>query len=192
MTTTPWNDFNTALDQYTFETIPKGTLVKVVLHIQPGGYSDVSQSWENGYATKNPSSGSIYLKCMYTILEGPYAKRKVWGMIGLHSPKGSSWAEMGRSLIKAILNSAHGLRAGDESNFAKKVRYLHRLADLDGLEFVAQVDIEKDHNGEVRNTIKKAITPEHKGYAAVMGALPQPNGEINSQQSNSSQPSWMR
>ena len=94
---TAWNDFNTAPDQHTFDVIPKGTLVKVSLRIQPGGYSDSTQAWEDGYATKSASSGSIYLKCTYTILEGEYAKRKIWGCIGLHSPKSDGWMQIGRA-----------------------------------------------------------------------------------------------
>ena len=188
---TPWNDFNTALDQYTFEPIPRGTLVKVSLHVQPGGYNDASQNWEDGCATKNPSSGCIYIKCEYTVLEGPYAKRKVWGMIGLHSPKGDGWTHMGRAFIKGILNSAHGLKPQDDSPFAKKARYLNHIIDLEGLEFVAQVNVEKDNFGEDRNIIKRAITPPHKDYAAIMGALPQPNTQTQPQQGNSSPPNWL-
>ena len=46
------------------------------------------------------------------------------------------------------------------------------LADLDGLEFAARIDIEKDGRGEDRNTIKAAIEPDHKDYALVMGVMP--------------------
>ena len=188
---TAWNDFNTALDQYTFEPIPKGTLVKVSLHIQPGGYNDPSQAWEDGYATKNPSSGCIYLKCTYTIVEGKYAKRKIWGFIGLYSPNGPEWMHMGRTLLKGILNSAHGLASKDDSSFARKARYLERLADLDGIEFVGEVGIEKDVHGEDKNIIKKTITPPHKDYASIMGVIPQPNRQVQTGKPTTTAPHWL-
>lgn len=172
MTTILWNDFNSAEDQDIFEPIPRGTLVKVKMNIRPGGYSDESQGWDSGYATKSPSTGAIYLNCEFVVLRGPYAKRKVWALIGLYSPKGPEWTKIGRTFIKGILNSAHGLKPQDNSAFAKKVRFVNSVAQLDGAQFVAQVDTEKNSYGEDKNIIRKAITPLHKDYAEIMGSAP--------------------
>lgn len=92
---TTWNDFNSADDQNSFDLIPKGTLVKVRMTIRPGGYDDASQGWTGGYATQSNTTGSIYLNCEFVVLDGPYAKRKMWSLIGLHSPKGPEWGEHG-------------------------------------------------------------------------------------------------
>lgn len=173
--TSTWNDFNSADDQYGFDTLPKGTLVKVRMTLKPGGYDDHSQGWTGGYATRNETTGSIYLNSEFVVLEGPYARRKIWSLIGLHSNKGPEWANMGRAFIKGILNSARGLHPQDNSPQAQQARRINGFADLDGIEFVGKVEMEKDQYGEDKNVIKMAITPDRKEYAAVMGsAAPQP------------------
>lgn len=166
---TTWNDFNSAEDQNNFDVIPKGTLVKVRMTIRPGGYDDASQGWTGGYATQSMTTGSVYLNCEFVVLDGPYAKRKMWSLIGLHSPKGPEWANMGRAFVKGILNSSRGLHPQDNSPQAQQARRIQGFADLDGIEFVAKVEMDKDQNGDDKNVIKTAITPDHKDYAAVSG-----------------------
>ncbi|OOZ12220.1 hypothetical protein [Solemya velum gill symbiont] len=166
---TTWNDFNSAEDQNNFDVIPKGTLVKVRMTIRPGGYDDASQGWTGGYATQSMTTGSVYLNCEFVVLDGPYAKRKMWSLIGLHSPKGPEWANMGRAFVKGILNSSRGLHPQDNSPQAQQARRIQGFADLDGIEFVAKVEMDKDQSGDDKNVIKTAITPDHKDYAAVSG-----------------------
>src|SRR5690606_31205246 len=78
------------------------------------------------------------------------------------------WANMGRTFIKAILNSARGVHPGDNSPTAQNARRISGFVDLDGIEFLGKVDWEKDQNGQDKNVIKTAITPDHKDYAALM------------------------
>ncbi len=164
--TTTWSDFNDAPQNPTL--IPKGTLAKVRLTVRPGGFDDANQGWTGGYATCG-STGAVYLNGEYTVLEGPYAKRKVFTLIGLFSPKGPEWASMGRSMIRGMLNSARGLSDNDMSPQAQASRRISGFADLDGLEFVARIDTSTDANGEPKNEIRAAVTPDHKDYAQVMG-----------------------
>ena len=172
---TAWNDFNSADDQNSFDLIPKGTLVKVRMTIKPGGYDDPARGWTGGYATQNQTTGSVYLNCELVVLDGPYTRRKMWSLIGLHSNKGPEWANMGRAYIKGILNSARGLHPQDNSPQAQQARRISGFVDLDGIEFVGKVEMEKDQYGEDKNVIKLAITPDRKDYATVMGtAAPQP------------------
>ncbi len=173
--TSAWNDFNSADDQNSFDLIPKGTLVKVRMTIKPGGHDDPAQGWTGGYSTQSQTTGSVYLNCEFVVLEGPYARRKMWSLIGLHSNKGPEWANMGRAFIKGILNSAYGLHPQDNSPQAQQARRISGFGDLDGIEFVGKVEIEKDQHGEDKNVIKMAIIPDRKEYAAVMGSVaPQP------------------
>ena len=76
---------NDAEDQQVFDLIDEGTIVKVQMNIRPGGHNDEKQGWEGGYAKKNKETGNIYLDCQFTVMEGEYAKRKIWSKIGLHS-----------------------------------------------------------------------------------------------------------
>ena len=162
-----WSDFNDA--KTNTNVIPKGTLAKVRLSIRPGGFDDPSQGWTGGYATRG-STGAVYLNGEFTVLEGPYARRKIFTLIGLYSPKGPDWANMGRSLVRGMLNSARGISDKDNSPEAQTARRIRGFADLDGLEFVARIDIGTDTNGEEKNEIRGAVTPDHKEYGALMGA----------------------
>ena len=178
-----WNDFNDAEDQREFALIPPKTLAKVIMTIRPGGYDDASQGWTGGYATRSDKTGAVYLNAKFTILEGPFAKRVVFGMIGLYSPKGPDWTNMGRSFLRAILNSARGIHPADQTPQAQTARRIRGFADLDGIEFVVRIDVEKDQNGEDKNVVKAAIQPDSKEYAALMGAVsraPVPSGGFSS------------
>ena len=164
-------DFNSSENQSNFDLIPNGTLAKVRMSIKPGGYDDQNQGWVGGYATRNEATGSVYLSCEFVILEGEYARRKVWGILGLHSNKGPEWGNMGRSFIKAILNSARGFSESDNSPAAQSARKINGIGDLDGIEFVAKITTKKDQNEELRNEIRFAITPDNKDYKVVMGII---------------------
>ena len=112
-----WNDFNDAQTEQ--QCHPQGHAGQGALTIRPGGFDDPAQGWTGGYA-KRGSTGAVYLDGEYTVLEGPYAKRKIWSLIGLYSPKGPDWANMGRSLVRGMLNSARGI--SDKDNSARRRR----------------------------------------------------------------------
>jgi hypothetical protein len=76
---------------------------------------------------------------------------------------------MGRALVRGMLNSARGISDKDTSPEAQAARRINGFADLDGLEFVARIDVGTDVNGEEKNEIRSAVTPDHKDYAAIMG-----------------------
>jgi hypothetical protein len=136
--------------------------------IRPGGLNDPAQGWTEGYATRGKSTDSVYLDCEFVILEGKYAKRKIWSLIGLYSPKGPDWGNQGRAFIKGILNSSRRLNPKDNSPETQTKRRIAGFQELDGVEFVAKIDIEHGDRGD-KNVIKLAITPDHKDYATLMG-----------------------
>ena len=173
-----WNDFNSAEDQQSFDLIPKGSLLKVRMTIKPGGHDDASQGWSGGFATQNYNTGSVYLQAEFVVLEGEFVRRKMWSNIGLYSPKGPKWGQMGRSFIKSILNSSRGLMPNDNSLQTQEKRRIGGIGDLDGIEFIGRVDFEKDQYDNAKNVIKNAITPDHKDYASFMGQVPQPQNTV--------------
>ena len=176
-TTSNWNDFNDAESQQSgFDLIPKGTVVPVRMTLKPGGYDDPSQGWGGGYATESFDTGSIYLAAEFVVTAGDHAKRKMWSIIGLHSQKGPTWGQMGRSFIRAALNSARNVHPQDNSPQAAAARRIQGFHELDGLEFLARVDIEKDGKGQDRNVVKIAVEPDHPDYAKLMGVPPKTTG----------------
>ena len=110
------------------------------------------------------------------MLEGQYAKRKIWSMIGLYSPKGPDWGNMGRGFMRGVLNSSRGLSDKDNSPEAQNARRISSFADIDGIEFVARIDVGTDSNGQDKNDIRQALTRDHKEYAAIMGGMMAPVG----------------
>lgn len=160
-----WNDFNDAEQQQSFDLIPKGTVAKVRMTLKPGGYDDPSQGWTGGYATQSFDTGSIFLACEFVVLEGEFARRKLWSNVGLYSAKGDAWGNMGRSFVRAALNSARNIRPQDNSPQAASARRIAGFQELDGLEFVARIDVEKDGRGDLRNVIKMAVEPDQPEYA---------------------------
>lgn len=168
-------DFNGAETQdAAFDLIPANTLVKVTLSIRPGG------TGPEGWLSQSRTSSALYLNTEAVVLEGPHARRRIYTRIGF---KGKSvnergedtYANRGRALIRGILESARGIKASDQSEVARTARMIRSLGDLNGLDFVAKVGVEKDRNNPDdagRNVIKAAIGPEHAQYAAVMGPVP--------------------
>lgn len=172
-----WSDFNSAEEQRSYDIIPKGTIVPVRMTIKPGGFDDPSMGWTGGYAKRNDTTGSIYLDCEFVITDGKFAKRKIWSLIGLHSPKGPEWSNMGRSFVKAILNSARGIDPKDNSPEAQNKRRISGFADLDGIEFLAKIDVGKDGRDDDKNEVRNAVTPDSKDYQGFVAsgghAMPQ-------------------
>lgn len=183
--TNVWSDFNDAEAQQSgFNLIPKGALVPVLMTLKPGGHYDASQGWSDGYPTQSPKTGAVYLAAEFVITGGEYAKRKMWSNIGLYSPKGPTWTQMGRTFVRAALNSARNVLPQDNSPQAAAARRIQGFVDLDGLEFVVRVDIEKDDRGDDRNVVKTAVEPDHPDYARTMGVpsklAPSTNAPANS------------
>jgi hypothetical protein len=160
-----WNDFNDAEQQQSFDLIPKGTVAPVRMTIKPGGHDDAAQGWTGGYATQSFETGSIFLACEFVILDGEYARRKMWSNVGLHSSKGPAWGNMGRTFIRAVLNSSRNIQPQDNSPQAAAARRIKGFNELDGIEFVARIDVEKDGRGELRNVVKMAVEPDQPDYS---------------------------
>jgi hypothetical protein len=167
---TAWHDFNDAEQQQSFDLLPKGTVAWVRMTIKPGGYNDAQQGWSGGWATQSDDTGAIYLACEFVVLEGPFAKRKLWSNVGLYSPKGPTWGSMGRSFLRAVLNSARHVRPEDNSPQAAAARRIQGFHELEGLAFVAKIDVERDGRGDPRNVIKQAVEPGQPDYPS--GAPP--------------------
>lgn len=189
-----WMDFSDA-EQQTGDVIPQGTLAKVHMKIRPGGYDDPSKGWTGGYATRKEETGAVYLDCEFTIIGGKYDKRKVWSLIGLHSTKGPKWEQMGRSFVRAALESARGIKPSDVSEQAIKARQISGFSDLDGLEFAVKIDVEEGQNGySDKNKINNVIPCTHKDYAALMGgqgAAPSQPAQPQQQPANTGNlPAW--
>lgn len=162
-----WTNFNDAEEQMSYELIPHKTIAKVRLLIKKGNH--VTDEFTDGYATLSKAGTSIYLACEFVVLSGQYEHRKIWSNIGLCNMNsrlgtgGDRYADIGRSMIKAILDSAHSLHPADKSPEAEKQRQIKSFADLDNLVCLAEITI-NDKGDTRRNEVKTFITPANLIY----------------------------
>ena len=170
-------DFNGADTQdAAFDLIPANALVKVCLTVRPGG------AGPEGWLTQSKTSPALYLNAEAVVMEGPFARRRIYTRIGFRGkaaggPGDDTYGNRGRAMIRGILESARGVRADDQSNAARAARMIRSLGELSGLEFVARIGIERDKDkpdDTGRNVIKAALGADHAEYARVMGSVPQP------------------
>lgn len=157
-------DFNSAPAQTSGDLLPAKTFAKVILKIRPGQHGD------EGWVTKS-ASGFEYLAMDLTIVSAPYAKRKIFQNSGVGGVTDGheKAAEISRSLIRAMLESARGIDPKDESDKAHNKRVIRNWGEVDGLEFAIEIGIEKGKDGyEDKNKVVRAITPDHKYYKRIM------------------------
>jgi hypothetical protein len=88
-------------------------------------------------------------------------------------------AENNRGKLRAILESARGIKPDDFSSQARAARNA-KLVDFDGIRFIGKIGIEKggvksDGNGNYpdRNVLQFVITPDRKDWHAVEPTPPQ-------------------
>jgi hypothetical protein len=163
-------DFNDAEPQMEFSLIPANTIAKARLTIKAG--SDFSDP----FLTRSKNGESIFLNCEFTILEGKYAKRKVFDKIGIDGS--DQWINMGKSRIRAILESAKNINPKDMSETAMSARKINSFDELDGLEMLIKIGIEHDRNGvyQDKNKIASIITPDNQLYKTYEAAADIPWG----------------
>ena len=96
------------------------------------------------------------LDCEFTVVEGPYARRKFWQNFtvagGKLDDKGQSkgW-NISKSTFRAMVDSALGLDPKDESPAAKQKRVIQGLKQLDGIVFAARIMVEPASNPQYKD-----------------------------------------
>jgi hypothetical protein len=157
-------DFNNAEPQREGGLIPENTIAVCHMTIRPGGAGD------GGWLKRSKDGSSLAIDAEFTIVEGPFAKRKFWK---LYTVQGATEghakaAEISTSQLRAILESARGIRPDDESEAAQQGRRLNAWGDLDGIRFIGKVGIEKGKDGyKDKNTLWAAVTPDKKDWVKV-------------------------
>jgi len=148
-------DTNTAQKQKGFDLIPNGTIASVVLNLR--GLKD----------TKN-ADGQM-LDCEYTVSSGDFSTRKIWelAMIKGNGSDGHTTAvDIAMSRLRALLESAFAIESEDESEEAQAARVIEDWTDIDGLEVLVKIGIEKSKDSQYpdKNRIVAFIGPDSKDY----------------------------
>jgi hypothetical protein len=154
-------DFNSAGEQRSFDVIPAGTVCTLQLTIRPGGAGD------DGWLKRAADGASEGLDCEFVIVDGPYAKRKVWQLFTLVGtrPGHEDAGKFSRNTFRAMLESARGIRPDDKSEGANAARRTSGWQDFDGLRFVARLGARPPKGiYPAKNTISEVITPERQEW----------------------------
>jgi hypothetical protein len=153
-------DLNEATEQRSFDVIPDGTIAVVQMNIRPGGAS------EDGLLRRSKSGEAEGLDVEFIVAEGPYAKRKFWAFMILSGVTDghATAADITRSRLRAILESARGIKPADVSEAAKKAR-VAEYNDFDGIRFLAKIGVEPAKGDyKAKNILAEAITPDRKEW----------------------------
>jgi hypothetical protein len=152
------------------DLIPHGTVATVMLHIRAGGVG------EDGALRRSKDGACEMLDCEFVVVDGQYAKRKFWENLILEGTTDghAKSADINRGTIKAILDSAFGLKPDDVSPQARAAR-TKSLGQLDGLTFMAKISIEKGRPKGLntkdcwpdKNILAGVITPEKREWRPV-------------------------
>lgn len=168
-------DFNEAERQQVPDSlIPHHTVAPVHLTIRPGG------AGEGGWLKRNKDGNCLMLDCEFTVVEGQYARRKFWTLLTVEGETEGQQkaADISRSRLRAILESARGIDPADESEQAVSARRVNGFADFDGLRFWAVVGLEKGKDGyKDKNVLSAVVTPDRKGWSKLEQAAQAPKAQ---------------
>lgn len=168
-------DFNTAESQRDpTELIPANTVALVMLKVRPGGQGP------GGYLKNNNDGNCLMADCELTVLAGPYAKRKFWGLYIVDAAPGATEGQkkavdISRGTFRSILESARGILPAADDAASMEARKVKGWADFDGIIFCAKIGVEqgelKDKGGPAngerygdKNKLVCAVTPDSRQY----------------------------
>ena len=196
-------DMNDVAPQQSGDLIPDGTFAKLVMTLRKGGADGMSEADRGLLKVSNqPGSDVLTLDAEFTVAEGPHARRKFWQNFTV---QGGKLDEQGQSIgwkiskgqFRAMIDSALGLNPEDMSEAAKAKRVLRGLADLDGISFVAKIQIESSRNPAYKdaNKLDHVVLPTAPEWQKVMAGEPVPAQPSNKPRSaaapaQSATPAW--
>jgi hypothetical protein len=163
------HDFNNAGEQRSFDMIPDGTIVVVQMKIRQGG------AGEGGLLKRSKNGEAEGIDAEFIVVEGKYAKRKFWSfMIVSGTTDGHAQAaDITERRLRAILESARGIKPTDKSEAAQDARKIESYADFDGIRFMCKLGVEPASNGyKAKNTLAEVITPDRGEWHPVEQAAP--------------------
>jgi hypothetical protein len=163
-------DYTDAPPPLKIELIPHGTVATVVMHIRAGGVG------EDNMLKRSKQGDCEMLDCEFVVADGLYKGRKFWMNLVLEGTTDghAQIADSNKRTLKAVLDSAFGLKPDDDSPQARAARTVS-LKQFEGMTFVAKIGEEKggpikNKPGEFyqdRNILAAVITPDRKEYHPV-------------------------
>jgi hypothetical protein len=155
-------DLNNAEPPRGFDLIPSGTIATVQMMIRNGGIG------EGGWLKRSADGSCDGLDCEFTVVDGEYAKRKIWQLLilsGTTDGHGKA-GEISRTFLRAVLESARDIKPNDVSAAAQAKRKAE-IADFNNLRFIARIFIEKSKDPAYPDKNRlQPVTPDSKLWKA--------------------------
>lgn len=157
-------DFNDADPQRgSFDLIPDGTVVLVVANLRPGGHGP------GNWLKPNKDGSCLMADFEFVVDGGEYDRRKFWTLfITEGTTEGQQKAaNISRSKLRGMLESAFGVNPGDDSPDAMAKRQVAGWQTFDGLKFCARIGVEQGKGDyKDKNVLAAAVTPDEPDYIA--------------------------
>jgi hypothetical protein len=157
-------DFNNAKTQRSRDLIRRDTIATLHLTIKPGDCG------EGKWLKKSQDGTSEGLDCEFTLVDGEHAKRKFWMRLTVSGETDGQKqaADISGQTLRAILESARGIRPDDMSENAKQARQVAGWADFNGIRFMGRIGVEPAKGQyPAKNILLEVITPERKEWHLV-------------------------
>jgi hypothetical protein len=151
-------NLNNVGKQLTFEVIPDGTICEVKMYIRRGD-ADV-----DGVMKRFAEGACRGLDCEF-VIEAPedYAGRKIFKSMVLEGTTDghAKAADISRKMLRAIVDSKHGLKHNDESAAARAKREVSSLLEFDGVRIMVRVGVEPPKGGyPAKNIVSQIVAPD--------------------------------
>jgi hypothetical protein len=172
-------DLNDAGPQRSFDVIPANTIASLHLTIRSGG------AGEGGWLKRSKAGDSEALDCEFVVVDGEYARRKFWTLLTISgvTEGHATAADVSRRRLRAILESARGIRPDDNSDSAKQARRTNSWGDFDGVRFVGKIGIEPAKgNFKAKNTLLEVVVPGRQEWRQVEQVSKEANAAASPQQ----------
>jgi hypothetical protein len=196
-------DFNEAGPQRSFDIIPADTIATLHMTVKSGG------AGEGGWLKRSKAGDSEALDCEFTVVDGEFAKRKFWTLFTVNgATEGhAAAADISKGRLRAMLESARGIKPDDKSDAANAARRIESWSDFDSLRFVGRIGVEPARGGyKAKNALIEVITPNRREWHHVdqvaakpaSGDTPTPGGSAAAPSLPASvtpaiaRPSWAR
>jgi hypothetical protein len=110
------------------------------------------------------------LDCEFIVVDGEHAKRKFWSRLTIAGETdGQKQAvDISRRTLRAILESARGIKPDDVSDSAKAARQVASWGDFDGVRFMGRIGVQPAQGQYGPKIILlEVITPDRKHWRRV-------------------------
>lgn len=148
--------------------IPEDSVLKLKMNIQRPATDKASAIHPVLTKAKN-NSGNDFIDVKFEVVAGTFQGRPLWNNFCLAGSAAAT--EISMRTLRAIIESARGISPDATDDNSSNGRIINDWEDMNGMEFVAKLGIEKPKPGDeyINSKIKRVLTVDDDQYSLVMG-----------------------